>query len=182
MTLALFPDAETGCVIARQWAMPSPWTFTIPPIAELIGRHMTDGQWVNPFSGLHVIGTVTNDINPAMPSQFHMDAVDFLREQSTGSADGVLFDPPYSPRQVAEAYRVLGIEVTTEMTQSALHGKCKDEIARIVRPGGTVITCGWNSGGVGQQRGFDMVEILLVAHGGWHNDTIVTVEKKRELW
>ena len=26
--------------------------------------------------------------------------------------------------------------------------------------------------------GFEQVEILLVPHGGWHNDTIVTVEKK----
>ena len=26
----------------------------------------------------------------------------------------------------------------------------------------------------------EIVEILLVAHGGWHNDTIVVVEKKKE--
>lgn len=32
--------------------------------------------------------------------------------------------------------------------------------------------------GIGKTRGFEIVEILLVAHGGNHNDTIVTVERK----
>ena len=32
-------------------------------------------------------------------------------------------------------------------------------------------------GGIGKNNGFKIVEILLVPHGGWHNDTIVTVEK-----
>ena len=33
---------------------------------------------------------------------------------------------------------------------------------------------------MGKNRGFEIVEILLVAHGGHHNDTICTVEKKIE--
>ena len=33
--------------------------------------------------------------------------------------------------------------------------------------------------GIGKTLGFDMLEILLVPHGGVRNDTIVTVEKKR---
>lgn len=44
--------------------------------------------------------------------------------------------------------------------------------------GGIVITCGWNSGGIGKKYGFEIEEILLVAHGGWHNDTIVVVDRK----
>jgi len=32
--------------------------------------------------------------------------------------------------------------------------------------------------GIGKNRGFEMVEILLVPHGGSKNDTIVTVERK----
>ena len=40
------------------------------------------------------------------------------------------------------------------------------------------MTFGWNSGGIGKTKGFEIVEILMVAHGGWHNDTIVTIEKK----
>lgn len=33
-------------------------------------------------------------------------------------------------------------------------------------------------GGIGIKYGFEIQEILLVPHGGWHNDTIVVVEKK----
>ena len=29
------------------------------------------------------------------------------------------------------------------------------------------------------KRGYELEEILLIAHGGIHNDTIVTVERKR---
>ena len=36
----------------------------------------------------------------------------------------------------------------------------------------------WNSGGIGKKLGFEAQEILMVHHGGWHNDTIVTVEIK----
>jgi hypothetical protein len=31
---------------------------------------------------------------------------------------------------------------------------------------------------MGKTNGFEIEEILLVPHGGWHNDTIVTVERK----
>ena len=32
--------------------------------------------------------------------------------------------------------------------------------------------------GIGKTRGFETLEILLVAHCGNHNDTIITVERK----
>ena len=67
-----------------------------------------------------------------------------------------------------------------QTTQASYWGKQKEQIGRIVKPGGYVITCSWNSGGIGKKHGFEIVEILMVAHGGWHNDTIVVVEKKKE--
>jgi hypothetical protein len=39
---------------------------------------------------------------------------------------------------------------------------------------------GWNSSGVGTKRGMELIEVLLVSHGGSHNDTICTVERKIE--
>ena len=41
-----------------------------------------------------------------------------------------------------------------------------------------VISCGWNSTGMGKARGYEIEEILLVNHGAAHNDTIVMVERK----
>ena len=52
-------------------------------------------------------------------------------------------------------------------------------MARIIKPGGYAICCGWTSQGLGKNRGFEMIEILLVPHGGSKNDTIVTVEVKK---
>ena len=63
-------------------------------------------------------------------------------------------------------------------TQSSYWGNQKKEISRIVKKDGIVITCGWNSGGIGKSNGFEIIEVLLVPHGGWHNDTIITVDKK----
>ena len=63
-------------------------------------------------------------------------------------------------------------------TQSSFYGDRKKEVARVVKKGGKVISFGWNSGGIGKTLGFDIVEIMLVAHGGAHNDTICTVEVK----
>ena len=57
---------------------------------------------------------------------------------------------------------------------------CKDNVARILKPNGIAICCGWTSQGLGKGRNFEMVEILLVAHGGSKNDTIITVERKSE--
>jgi hypothetical protein len=37
---------------------------------------------------------------------------------------------------------------------------------------------GLSSGGICKTLGFQIEEILLVPHGGIHNDTIVTVERK----
>lgn len=106
-----------------------------------------------------------------------MDALDFL--WLMGGANLVLFDPPYSSRQVSECYKYVGRSVNMQDTQASFWSNIKKEISRIVTPGGHCITFGWNSGGVGMKYGFEIVEILIVAHGGWHNDTICTVEKRK---
>ena len=68
-----------------------------------------------------------------------------------------------------------------QTTQASYWSNQKKEIGRILKPNGIVITCGWNSGGIGKKYGMEIQEILLVPHGGWHNDTIVTVERKKYI-
>ena len=68
--------------------------------------------------------------------------------------------------------------MTWDTTKASFWGNHKREISRIVKIGGKVITFGWNSGGIGYKYGFEIESILLVPHGGWHNDTICTVEIK----
>lgn len=186
--MVLEPDnremGEVGMIIERHWAMPDSNTFEIPPICKLIKRY-TDvfGVICDPFVGespFHYKCQYCNDLNPNIPDCKHMDALDFLKTIPSNECNLVLFDPPYSPRQVSECYKKYGKTVNMATTQSSYWSKLKNEISRIVVPHGFVITCGWNSGGIGKSLGFEIVEILLVAHGGWHNDTIVTVESKAQ--
>lgn len=164
--------------IQRRWAMPNKNTFDIKPIKELIQSELTNGTWIDPFANQNKLATVTNDLNPDFDTDYHMDALDFLKTFQNESVDGVLYDPPYSPRQVTECYQGVGMNVTSETTRASFWGNQKKKISRIVKPGGKVITFGWNSGGIGRKYGFEITRILLVPHGGWHNDTICTVEVK----
>ena len=159
--------------------MPNKNTFEVVPIKKLIAEELgEDTFWIDPLANSNHIADVTNDLNPAYDTDYHMDALDFLKIFDNESVDGVLYDPPYSPRQVSECYKNFGIEVTQETTRASFWGNHKKEIARIVKPSGKVITFGWNSGGIGARYGFKIKRILLVAHGGRHNDTICTVEVK----
>jgi hypothetical protein len=164
--------------INRIWAMPNKNTFDIKPIRELIEKYKTKGVIIDPFANKNKIANITNDLDTQYKTDYHLDALDFLKLFKDKTVDMVLYDPPYSPRQVSECYKNLGQTVDMKTTQASYWSNQKKEIGRIVKENGIVITCGWNSGGIGKKYGFKILEILLVAHGGWHNDTIITVEKK----
>ena len=166
--------------IERAWAMPNKNTFSIKPIKQLLTEEVDNKNnlWIDPFANTNKWGNITNDLNPEYDTDYHLDALDFLIPFEGESVDGVLFDPPFGPRQVSECYKGFGIPVTMQTTQASFYTNIKKEIARIVKPNGKVISFGWNSGGIGKTNGFTITRILLVAHGGWHNDTICTVEVK----
>ncbi|MBQ6253022.1 hypothetical protein [Ruminococcus sp.] len=165
--------------IERVWAMPNKNTFKIKPIERLIGETVDLSLlWIDPFANQNKIASVTNDLNTDYDTDYHLDALEFLKMFDDNSVDGVLYDPPYSPRQVSECYNDVGYSVTWDTTKASFWGNHKREISRIVKIGGRVITFGWNSGGIGNKYGFEIERILLVPHGGWHNDTICTVEIK----
>lgn len=166
-------------IIERKYGYPNKNTFSIKPIAELLKDEMTDGIWIDPFANNCKLATITNDLNPEFDTNYHLDALDFLKMFDDNSIDGVLYDPPYSTRQISECYKSVGMPVNNETTQSTFWSRHKKEISRIVKPNGKVISFGWNSGGIGKSNGFEVVRILLVYHGGPHNDTICTVDVKK---
>lgn len=157
--------------------MPNSKTFSIKPIKNLIEKYAY-GEIIDPFANSNKLATITNDLDEQYDTDYHMDALEFLKMFKCESVDTVLYDPPYSPRQVSECYKKFGQTVNMQTTQVSYWSKQKEQIGRIVKPNGIVITCSWNSGGIGNKYGFEIEEILLVAHGGWHNDTIVVVERK----
>lgn len=167
---------------SRCFAMPSAETFSVRPIGEFVKRYLAEAPVsVDPFARNASLATHTNDINRNTSAGAHMDAEEFLIYLADRGviADLVLFDPPYSPRQVSEHYKAAGREVTAEDTQNGrLYRRVRDAIDRIIRPGGVVLSFGWQSIGMGLGRGYLPLEILLVPHGGGHNDTICFAEKK----
>lgn len=170
---------EKRVKFSRVWEMPSANTFSIPSINKLIHSYLFEGCIsIDPFANTNKLAEITNDLDPSCNAHYNLDASEFLALFKIQSIDIVLFDPPYSSRQVSEVYTKLGKTVNMETTQSSFWTNLKRKIANITKPNGIVISCGWNSNGVGQNLGFELVEILLVAHGGAHNDTIVTVERK----
>ena len=159
--------------------MPNKNTFDIPPIKALLSEEVDINKyWIDPFANKNKIASVTNDLSLEYDTDYHLDALEFLKLFEDSSVDGVLYDPPYSPRQVSECYNDVGYTVTWDTTKASFWGNHKREISRIVKIGGKVITFGWNSGGIGYKYGFEIERIILVPHGGWHNDTICTVEVK----
>lgn len=167
--------------MSRVWAMPSADTLTIKPIRELVKKYLHNAKViVDPFARNCNLGTITNDMSVDTLAQYHLPANEFLEMlvKDGVQADGVIFDPPYSLRQVKEVYQSVGLET---MPFEATHGwkREREAIAELTKVGGYVLSCGWNSQGMGMKRGFDLVEVMLVAHGKDHNDTICTVERKR---
>tara|TARA_Y100000590_G_C15725159_1_gene1014948 strand:- start:2118 stop:2702 length:585 start_codon:yes stop_codon:yes gene_type:complete len=164
--------------IERKWSMPSPLTFKIKPIAELLLQEVRVGEkWLDPFARDSKIATITNDVNESTSAMHHMDALDFLSMFDDSSVDGVLFDPPYSLRQVKECYDKIGRDLSSRESNH-FFSDLKKQISRVIKPGGKAISFGWNSGGIGKNNGFEIERILLVPHGGPHHDTIVVVDRK----
>lgn len=155
--------------------MPSRHTFQIKPIKELLIKYNVGIGWIDPFAGENSPAEITNDLNPEKPTTYHLHARDFAILAPI--CVGCLFDPPYSLRQTKECYEGVGREFTHKDGQEAVHfGSVKDILKDKIT---YAISFGWNSSGFGKKRGFEIIEVLLVNHGGnGHHDTICTVERK----
>lgn len=168
--------AELRLRFSVEWAMPSRWTFSIPPIAEFCDRWLEGKKLiVDPFAGQSTRAHLRNDLG-----QGGIDAVAWLESllpEYEGRANAVLFDPPYSPRQISECYQQIGRKATMADTQdAALRSRVKPVLSRLLAPGGVALSFGWQSCGMGRE--WETHEIMLVQHGGGHNDTICVAQTK----
>jgi hypothetical protein len=172
---------STAALTSRVWAMPNKFTFAVKPLMDIIVRYKQPGQvWVDPFAGEHSPAEITNDLNPARKADFHLEAKDFIEllVADKTDVDGVLFDPPYSLTQVSRSYQDIGLKFKGKENPTGGFPKVRDGIAALLRPGGIVISYGWNTVGMGLKRGFKPLEYLIVSHGGNRNDTLVVVEER----
>jgi hypothetical protein len=172
----------SGMQFSRVWAMPNKDTFSVPPIKKFVEKYLKKSKVsVDSFSRNKNWCSYTNDINPNTTSQYHLDAEEFHKKLQ---ADGVkvdlwIFDAPYSPRQMKECYNSFGRKMQMKDGQTARLKKIwKESVYPLLTDNAIVLSFGWNTVGMGKKMGFEIVEILLVCHGGDHNDTVCLAERK----
>jgi hypothetical protein len=158
--------------IERIFEMPRKWTFQMPKTKAWVEDKL-EGDVLNLFGGVVRLNNAThNDLNTGLlnPGDLNFDAFDLAAWRDyAGRYDTVVFDPPYSAHQAVVSYG-------TRRAQQVSHAR--DVVEYVLRPGGRVISLGWNSTGMSKGRGFEKEALLLINHGGSHNDTIVLVERR----
>lgn len=173
---------------SRHWGMPTSDTFDCEPIKGFVQKYLLKSEVsVDPFARNKRWATYTNDLNPATAAEYHMDARDFLLMLAAKGIkpDLIIMDPPYGARQIVDCYAAMGLNAATlkavkmrKPTQNVSFSDSKDAAAAMQDPGGIVLKFGWNSNGMSKSRGYEMIEVMLVHHGGGRNDTICTAEKR----
>lgn len=180
---AMFDAPPSTIRFSRAFGTSSGDTLSIKPIRDWVSKWISKSTYsIDPFARNSTLADVTNDLNPETTAQYHLDAEEFCHLMARGGSvfDLAIFDPPYSPRQISELYKNVGLAVGMKETQNArLYKRVRDALDPIISPGGVVLSFGWHSNGMGVGRGYEAEEILLVQHGGAHNDTICLAERKR---
>ncbi len=168
--------------IDRIWDMPNADTMLVPSIRAFTLEYLAKSKVsVDPFARNCRLATYTNDLNPDTAAEYHMEAGDFLKHLWAQGvrADLLIFDPPYSPRQVKECYDGIGRKMQqTEAMTAQLRAAWRDAALPLLGPDAVVLSFGWNSVGFGKNAGFAQERIMLVCHGGDHNDTICVAERR----
>lgn len=143
----------------------------MPKLAQWVTDRL-EGHTLNLFGGVvRLPNAAHNDINSDLldDGDLNRDAFDLSCWRDLSSTfDCVVFDPPYSAHQAVVSYG-------SKKAQRVTHAR--DVVEFVLKPGGRVISLGFNSTGMSVSRGFDKESILMVNCGGSHNDYIVMSER-----
>jgi len=174
-------STSAGCVNLSGWLArqtlpfvylmqpPKKYTFEMP-VVKLLTETWCIGKTLNLFAGVTRLNVdeVRNDIDPNAPAEYHLDALEFVNSWNGDKFDTIVFDPPYNLRKAREKY---GERYVGSLT------KIKQDLPKILKLGGRVISFGYDSIGMSRRRGFKKVAVALVCHSGDHNDTIILLEE-----
>lgn len=149
------------------------YTFSVKNIRDWVENNC-EGKTLNLFAGKTKlnIDEIRNDLDIEALADYRLDALEFLRTWQGEKFDTILLDPPYAYRKSMEMYKGIRCSPFRQL---------KDEITRILKPNGIVITFGYHSNTMGKNRGFEVERIALFSHGGAIHDTIASVERFKEL-
>ena len=144
------------------------YTFDSPKIKRWVEEN-SNGDVLNLFAGKNKLNLneIRNDIDKTMPTKFHKDALDFVREWKGKKFDTIILDPPYAYRKAMEMYKG---------NYSSRFKQLADEIPRILKEDGKVISFGYHSTFLGKKRNFQLIKLCVFAHGGSQHCTIGIIE------
>lgn len=145
------------------------YTFSVKLIRTWV-EQACEGRVLNLFAGQTQLSVneVRNDLDLQMPADFHLDALEFLRTWTGKKFRTILLDPPYAYRKSMELYKGMVCSPFRQL---------KDAIPACLEPGGQVITFGYHSIVMGQNRGFQLEQLAIFSHGGAIHDTLASVER-----
>jgi hypothetical protein len=172
--------------ITRKWAMPSADTFDVPAIGEFVKSYLRHSKVsIDPFARNKRWATYTNDLNPETAAEYHCDAGDFLQMllDRGVQADLIIFDPPYTINQIEEVYAGVGKNKFTfeEYSQLGRWNVEKNICNQLLSVGGVFLHFGYHTNGMGKDRKFEILEILMVAHGGAMELLMTPLEKRKNI-
>lgn len=113
------------------------------------------------------LNCTTNDLDPTMPTDFHMEANDFceLMHAEGKQFDLILWDPPYNLSQLKRQYDGIGKKLELWQTLQPFT-RAKDAIIQCLRPGGSIISLGFNSRGFGERRNMERMAVYNIEPAG----------------
>ena len=92
--------------------MPNHETFKIPCIKQILKDELNN-EYLDPF-----------------PYPFETDGLKLLKETKSNSIKNLVFDPPYSQRQLKEVYKNIGFSYDMNCSYWS---NCKNEVKRIIK-------------------------------------------------
>ena len=115
-----------------------------------------------------------NDIDIDTAADFHLDVFKFLEMTQPASLDAVIIDPPFSFNQASKHYKnsagkCLGVGWVSAVRRSA---------AEKLKIGGLMFCLGWDANGAGNINQFDLIEVIICAHGQARSATIMTIDRR----
>ncbi len=163
------------------------YTFKIEGIRSWIETQCKGKTVLNLFGGptrLSGCTETSNDIDyetkprngepiEKIETTYHYDALECVKMLigARKKFQRIVLDPPYSYRKSMEMYN------------GNLNSRFKqicDLLPQLLESDGKVITFGYHSIVMGEERGFKVSEICLISHGGAMRSTLATVEDKLE--
>jgi hypothetical protein len=163
------------------------YTFQVEGIRNWIETQCKDKTVLNLFGGptrLNGCIETSNDKDrwtqarldkPAIPinTTYHLDALECVKMliNRHKKFQRIVLDPPYSYRKSMEMYNG---------NKNSRFKQICDLLPQLLESDGKVITFGYHSIVMGEERGFHVAEICLISHGGAMRTTLATVEDKLE--